>query len=151
MHDQEQENRLDGGRRAILFSAFGVWDAARGTCDGAALSACTDVVAKLAHVTQVSAVANNDSSPPMVFLLQNNPFLPGSKQDAFLNELHQIQREVVENSQEDGVYIVRDRDSVYKPMSCYRLFDTIHFDDPVKLVEAKLLWDLIALVDGVDI
>lgn len=155
MDDQEQENRLGGGRRAIIVTAFGVWDAVHGTCDESALSACADVVAKLANVTQfpttgTGAVVNNDAFPPVVFLLQNNPFLPDSKEDAFLNKLHQVQRQAVQNN-EDGVHIVRDRDSVYKRMSCYRMTDTIHFWDPVKLVEGKMLWDLIALAAGVDI
>lgn len=152
----DQENRLDGGRRAIIVTAFGVWDAVHGTGDMAALKACSSVTTRLTKVARSTTTieetaVNKDVSPPMVFLLQNDPFLPGSEPDHFLNELHQVQRDVIESSEGGAMYLVRDRDSVFERMRCFRMGEGIHFNDPVKLVEGKMLWDLIALVAGVDI
>ena len=153
LDDQQQENRLGGGRQAIVLTAFGVWDAVHGTGDQTALRDCSDVVTKISKVAQTPTniqerTAGNDGPPPIVFLLQNNPFLPGSKEDIFLNDLHHAQREFVEHREDSGIYRVYDRDSIFKRMSCFRLGETIHFRNPVKLVEGKMLWDLIALVAG---
>lgn len=156
MSAQEEENEPDGDMRNIFVTAFGVWDAVHGSGGAAALSACTETVTRLAQGEPFLSAgaeqpADSDASPPpLVFLLQNNPFLPGSEEDSFLSELHQVQREVVENDGGDEsqaeVYIVHDKDSLYDSMSCYRIREEIHFSDPVKLVEGKMLWDLIALV-----
>lgn len=154
---QEEEEEPGGDKRVIFVTAFGVWDAVHGSGDAAALSACTDTVTWLVQGEPYFSVGaepadGSDASPPsLVFLLQNNPFLPGSEGDLFLNELHQAQQEIVEN---DGVgpqaevYLVHDRESLYERMSCYRIREEIHFSDPVKLVEGKMLWDLIMFVGG---
>ncbi|CAN0499672.1 unnamed protein product, partial [Ectocarpus sp. 12 AP-2014] len=111
--------------------------------------------------------------PPLVFLLQNNPFNPGSEQDYFLQQLHRIQEQVIdeaaaeqatakqgceqqqdcEQQQRGGgggggggrVFLLRDRDSLYSSMSCYRIDRSIHFHEPVKLVEGKMLWHLVEI------
>ncbi|CBJ31669.1 hypothetical protein Esi_0273_0009 [Ectocarpus siliculosus] len=109
------------------------------------------------------------SPPPLVFLLQNNPFNPGSEHDYFLQQLHRIQEQVIdeaaaeqaaakqgceqhqdcEQQQRGGgggggrVFLLRDRDSLYSSMSCYRIDRSIHFHEPVKLVEGKMLWHLV--------
>lgn len=151
LDDQEHENRLDGGRRAIIVTVFGVWDADHGTRDEAALNACSDVVRRLTRLGQTPTTSetavNNDARPPVVFLLQNNPFLSGPKQD-FMNDFHQVQREIVDSGEENEVYIVHDRESVFDRLSGYRMSESIHFVDPVKLIEGKMLWGLIALIDG---
>lgn len=159
MSTRERGEGRDGDKRTIFVTAFGVWDAEHGTGDAAAMSNCTDTVEWLVQADPYfgigAEVANvsDASPPPVVFLLQNNPSLPGSAEDAFLDELHQIQREVVETHREEShaeVYLVQDRESLFESMMCYRIREEIHFYDPVKLVEGKMLWDLIALVgDGV--
>lgn len=151
LDDQEHENRLMGGRRqTVIVTAFGIWDAKHGTCDEAALNACSDVVRKLTKLGQTPTTnetgVKKDARPPAAFLFQNNRFLPGPKQD-FLNDLHQVQREIVDSA-EGEVYIVHDTESVFDRMSCALIGGGPHFHDPVKLVEGKMLWDLIALVDS---
>ncbi|CAM9934009.1 unnamed protein product [Ectocarpus fasciculatus] len=94
--------------------------------------------------------------PPLVFLLQNNRYLPGSDKDRFLEEVHDIQDRVVREAadatagggEDAGVFVLNDRESLYKPMSCYRIGDSIHVWEPVKLVEGYMLWHLLALVDA---
>lgn len=151
LDDQEHENRLmGGGRQTVIVTAFGIWDAAHGTCDEAALNACSDVVRRLTELGQTPTTnemaVNKDARPPVAFLLQNNRFLPGPEQE-FLNDLHQVQREIVDSA-EGEVYLVHDTESVFDRMSCALIGGGPHFHDPVKLVEGKMLWDLIALVDG---
>ena len=45
-----------------------------------------------------------------------------------------------------GVFLVDDGVSLYGALSCFRA-DEIHFFEPVKLVEGKMLWHLLALAD----
>ncbi|CBJ32754.1 expressed unknown protein [Ectocarpus siliculosus] len=155
LHEIMDNQALDGGRRAIIVTAFGVWDSSHGGGDEAALGVCADAVRSLVQVAQPppagSTTAENiAASPPLVFLLQNNPFLPGSEQDLFLRDLHQIQREIVDSGEQEAVYLVHDRESIFNRLSCYRMSESIHFNDPVKLVEGKMLWDLIELVARAD-
>lgn len=46
-----------------------------------------------------------------------------------------------------GVFLVDDSVSLYRKLSCYRIEPSSHYHEPVKIVEGKVLWDLIALVD----
>lgn len=156
LDDHKQEYRMGGGRQAIILTAFGVWDAVHGTRNQTAVRHCSETVTRLLKVTQTPTnirepAARDDAPPPTVFLLQNNPFLPGSDQQHFLDELHGVQRQIVENDKDGGVYIVNDEGSIFSAMSCLRMNGSIHFTDPVKLVEGKMLWDLIALVAGADV
>lgn len=92
-------------------------------------------------------------STPLFFLLQNNRYPPGSVEDVFLEDLHRIQRQEVRDWEERGggadrgLFLVNDSVSLYGNLSCYRNANPIHFYEPVKLVEGKMLWDLLALVD----
>ncbi|CAM9180192.1 unnamed protein product [Ectocarpus sp. 8 AP-2014] len=103
----------------------------------------------------VSLSIDDEGLPPLVFLLQNNRYLPGSKKDRFLEHLHDVQERVVRQAAKAtarhgdnaGVFVLDDRDCLYKRMSCYRIRDSIHFYEPVKLVEGYMLWHLLALVD----
>lgn len=92
-------------------------------------------------------------SSPLFFLMQNNRYPPGSVEDMFLEDLHRIQRQEVEGWErgcgaDRGLFLVNDSVSLYGNLSCYRNANPIHFYEPVKLVEGKMLWDLLALVDG---
>lgn len=154
MTKQEWGKGKNDDKRIIFVTAFGVWDAGH-VQRKAAFSGCTEVVKWL---VQEEPYYGSDASslppPPVVFLLQNNPYEPGSGHDDFLKQLHQIQREIVESDREEShaeVYLVDDRDSLYENMLCYRRKQEVHFVEPVKLIEAKMLWDLTALVgDGGD-
>eukprot|EP00752_Nemacystus_decipiens_P018643 g16716.t1 len=157
MSKQEEDKETIGDRRAVFVTAFGIWDAEHLGGDASAFSNCTEAVRWLVQTapysdTSAESDGGKDASsppPPLVFLLQDNTFLPGSEEDAFLKQLHQVQREVVESDREEShaeVYLVHDRDSLYETMSCYRRAEEVHFLEPVKLVEGKMLWDLIALV-----
>ncbi|CAN0294195.1 unnamed protein product [Ectocarpus sp. 6 AP-2014] len=103
----------------------------------------------------VSTSIDDEELSPLVFLLQNNRYLLGSKKDRFLEHLHEVQERVVRQAAEAtarhgknaGVFVLNDRDCLYKRMSCYRIGDSIHFYEPVKLVEGYMLWHLLALVD----
>lgn len=154
---KQEENASEGDKRIVFITAFGVWDASHGGGDAAAFRNCTEAVKWLVEEapfpsTGVDLAGDNDEfSPPVLFLLQNNPFLPGSEEDSFLEELHQVQREVVENGGEGSqaeLYLVHDRGSLYESMTCYRIKEEVHFHEPVKLVEGKMLWDLVALAVG---
>lgn len=96
--------------------------------------------------------------PPVVFLFQSNQFLPSDSRDVWMERLNDMQcaviddvREIVDGSGNgieiggDGVFLVDDRQSLYGRMACYRA-DDVHFLEPVKLIEAKMLWHLIALL-----
>ncbi|CAM9098579.1 unnamed protein product [Ectocarpus sp. 4 AP-2014] len=95
---------------------------------------------------------------PLLFLMQNNRYPPGSVEDAFQEDLHRIQRQAVgeweasEGSRGDGgergLFLVDDRVGLYGNLFCYRDANPIHFDEPVKLMEGKMLWDLLVLVDN---
>ena len=162
MLKQETGREGNGDKRTIFVTAFGVWDAEHLGGGASAFSNCTEALEWLVREApdfdpSAESAGDNGASPPpppqppLVFLLQNNPFLPGSEEDAFLDELHQVQQEAVEDGEQEShaeVYIVHDRDSLYDSMSCYRNEQGIHFKEPVKLVEGKMLWDLIALVDN---
>lgn len=96
--------------------------------------------------------------PPLLFLMQSNIYPPGSVEDTFQEDLRRIQRQVVgeweasEGSEggggETGLLLVDDSVSLYGNLSCYRDDNPIHFHEPVKLVEGKMLWDLLVLVDN---
>lgn len=91
---------------------------------------------------------------PLFFLLQNNRYPPDSVEDIFLEDLHRIQRQEVEawedrGGADNGLFLVNDSVSLYGNLSCYRNANPIHFYEPVKLVEGKMLWDLLALLDEV--
>jgi len=154
MHEQERDEGSDGGKRKIIVTAFGVWDATRGSRDDAALRSCREAVESLVQASsQDEYSVGNSTSLPLVFLLQNNPFLPDSTEDRFQVEVQQIQREVLDKGEDPSggnIYLIHDRESIFSKMSCYRMGDSIHFWDPVKLVEGKMLWDLIALVAGAE-
>lgn len=49
--------------------------------------------------------------------------------------------------QDGGIFLVDNSVSLYKKLWCYRIDPSSHYHEPVKLVEAKMLWNLIALVD----
>ncbi|CBJ26700.1 expressed unknown protein [Ectocarpus siliculosus] len=95
---------------------------------------------------------------PLLFLMQNNRYPPGSVENAFQEDLHIIQRQVVgeweasEGSKGDGgergLFLVDNSVGLYGNLSCYRNANPIHFDEPVKLMEGKMLWDLLVLVDN---
>ncbi|CAM9125765.1 unnamed protein product [Ectocarpus sp. 8 AP-2014] len=95
---------------------------------------------------------------PLLFLMQNNRYPPGSMENAFQEDLHRIQRQAVaeweasKGSQGDGgergLFLVDDNVGLYGNLSCYRNANPIHFDEPVKLMEGKMLWDLLVLVDN---
>lgn len=95
--------------------------------------------------------------PPLLFLMQNNRYPPGSVEDMFQEDLSRIQKqtvgewEVSEGSEggsgQRGLFLVDDSMGLYGNMSCYRNDNPIHFDEPVKLMEGKMLWDLLVLVD----
>ena len=90
-------------------------------------------------------------SSPLVFLLQNNRFPSDSAQDLFLEDVQRIQRQEVDaweatHTAERGIFVVNDSVSLYGNLSCFRNANPIHFHEPVKLVEGKMLWDLLALV-----
>lgn len=146
----------------------------------AALAACREATAQT-----VRAAAGDDSSSsrssPLVFLLQNNNYAPGSFQQTFLDEVRQAQRQDIglgigetqtsndceggdesttngggilggngENNGDDArgrVFLVENSASLYDRLSCYQQKPESHYLEPVKLVEAKMLWDLFALVD----
>lgn len=91
-------------------------------------------------------------SGPLVFLLQNNRYPPDSFEDVFLEDVQRIQRQSVQVWEErrggdGGLFLVNDSVSLYGNLSCYRNANPIHFYEPVKLVEGKMLWNLLALVD----
>lgn len=48
-----------------------------------------------------------------------------------------------------GVFLVDDSESLFRRLSCYRIEPSSHYHEPVKIVEGKVLWDLIALADRV--
>eukprot|EP00903_Cladosiphon_okamuranus_P012395 g11617.t1 len=152
---QEEEKENKGDKRTIFVTAFGIWDIVH---RGGDTAACAEVIQWLVEEAPFSSAGaylaedDDEVSPPVLFLLQNNPFLPGSEEDSVLEELHQVQREVVENHGEGSqaeLYLVHDRESLYDSMMCYRIEEEIHFQEPVKLIEGKMLWDLVALVVGV--
>ncbi|CAN0157487.1 unnamed protein product [Ectocarpus sp. 6 AP-2014] len=99
--------------------------------------------------------AATDPTPPLVFLMQNNRYPPNSPEDNYLEELRRIQRGEVQEWEagegnedaEGGIYLVDDSVSLFRNLSCYRESNPIHFHEPVKLVEGKMLWDLLALVE----
>lgn len=151
MSKQEGGKRKNRDKRIIFVTAFGVWDVGH-VERKAAFGNCTEVVEWLVQETPYldSRAASPRPPPPVVFLMQNNPYPPGAGNDNFLKNLHQVQREVVESKREKShaeVYLVDNRDSLYENMLCYRRSPKeIHFVEPVKLIEGKMLWDLIALV-----
>ena len=84
--------------------------------------------------------------------MQNNRFPFDSESDAFLEDLQRVQRQEVDawdtmNPAQRGLFVVNDSVSLYGNLSCFRNANPIHFHEPVKLVEGKMLWDLLALVD----
>ncbi|CAM9139860.1 unnamed protein product [Ectocarpus sp. 12 AP-2014] len=95
---------------------------------------------------------------PLLFLMQNNRYPPGSVENAFQEDLRTIQRQAVgeweasEGSKGDGgergLFLVDDSVGLYGNLSCYRDANPIHFNEPVKLMEGKMLWDLLVLVDN---
>ncbi|CAN0153085.1 unnamed protein product, partial [Scytosiphon promiscuus] len=101
--------------------------------------------------------ARDDEPPPLVFLLQNNGYFndPNDFQQAFLEEVHRIQRHEVglgiEQEERDlepkSVFLVDSSMSLFKQLACYRMDPSSHYHEPAKLVEGKMLWDLFALVD----
>lgn len=99
--------------------------------------------------------AATDPTPPLVFLMQNNRYPPNSPEDNYLEDLRRIQRREVQEweagegheNAEGGIYLVDDSVSLFRNLSCYRESNPIHFHEPVKLVEGKMLWDLLALVE----
>eukprot|EP00903_Cladosiphon_okamuranus_P008225 g7918.t1 len=100
----------------------------------------------------MAGVVPTASPGSLFFLLQNNRYPPGSVEDVFLEDLHRIQRQTVQAWEKDrggdtGLFLVNDSVSLYGNLSCYRNANPIHFFEPVKLVEGKMLWDLLALVD----
>lgn len=183
-------------KRTVIVTAFGLHDAAKPhlyidpvqSSSGeqeevidlvdrnraTALASCRDVTADL-----VRAAKGGSSPPPLVFLLRNNDFLPGSANQEFLDNVHRIQLEEIENrrigsaSQRTGnnithddfalfgsgrettydnntegeIFLVDNSVSLYGKLACYRKETSVHYHEPVKLVEAKMLWDLIFLVD----
>ncbi|CAM9606498.1 unnamed protein product, partial [Ectocarpus fasciculatus] len=96
-----------------------------------------------------------DPTPPLIFLMQNNRYPPNSREDNYLEDLRRMQRQEVQeweagegNEDADGgIYLVDDSVSLFRNLSCYRENNPIHFHEPVKLVEGKMLWDLLALVE----
>lgn len=46
-----------------------------------------------------------------------------------------------------GVFLVDDNESLYGKLACFRIDPSSHYHEPVKIVEGKVLWDLIALAD----
>lgn len=96
-----------------------------------------------------------DPTPPLIFLMQNNKYPPNSPEEDYLEDLRRIQRREVEEWEaregkedaEGGIFLVDDSISLFRNLSCYREHNPIHFHEPVKLVEGKMLWDLLALVE----
>lgn len=56
-----------------------------------------------------------------------------------------------DNNRGGGVFVVDNSVSLYSRLACYRIDTSVHYYEPVKLVEAKMLWDLISLVDREDV
>lgn len=110
---------------------------------------------KSSRPTFATSPFQEKSCPPLVFLFQSNAFLPSDPRDVWLKELHELQIEQTAASFSSGsgtaeggtggVFMVDDRESLYGFMSCYRA-DSIHFLEPIKLTEAKMLWHLLALL-----
>lgn len=55
----------------------------------------------------------------------------------------------VDNDDGAGVFLVDDSMSLFRKFFCYRIVPSGHYHEPIKIVEGKVLWDLIALVDRV--
>lgn len=172
--EEESVAQGSGNKRLVIVTAFGIWDADHRHCTEAAFNACAEVAARLADGELFPSVGTGSTangggggaSPPLpsplVFLLQNNPFMPLSERDAFLSDLHEVQRAALEDGGGGGgggeggggdrqgvdaeVFLVHDKTSLYERMPCYRIGEEVHYREPVKLVEGKMLWDLLALV-----
>ncbi|CAN0080944.1 unnamed protein product [Pylaiella littoralis] len=224
-----EETEESEDRRVVIITAFGVGDAdaqrkifeeehstyyvehlpqdvlrAEGI-RAAGLAACREATGQTVRVAE--GEGSSDSSPPLVFLLQNTIFKPGSFEQTFLDEVRRLQQQNLgsvgiiggeegeaqlssgcqrgeermtsggdggggiggrggvggdggvlggdksvggDNSGDDareGVFIVEDSVSLYGKLRCYQETLGSHVHEPVKLVEAKMLWDLFALVD----
>ncbi|CAM9867121.1 unnamed protein product [Pylaiella littoralis] len=225
-----EETEESDDRRVVIITAFGTGDAdvqrkifeeqqhstyvehlpqdvlrAEGI-RAAGLAACRGAIRQTVRVA--AGEGSSNSSPPFVFLLQNNIFKPGSFEQTFLDEVRRLQHQNLGtvgimggeegeahlssdcqwgeermtsggdvgggggggrsglggdggviggdksadggNSGDDareGVFIVEDSVSLYGKLRCYQETLGSHFHEPVKLVEAKMLWDLFALVD----
>lgn len=163
-----------------------------------ALAACRNATADLVHAAAAAAVGGNggsgDSSnpTPLVFLLRNNDFVPGSATQEFLDGVHRLQEEeiheeririrntrievagqqrrsggvpgssgdreddgatsnddiIINGGGGEGIFVVDDSVSLSRKMAYYRIDTSVHFHEPVKVMEAKMLWDLIYLVDS---
>lgn len=150
----------------------------------ATLATCRDAAAQLAHY----AATGDSHRSPVVFLLQKNAVKPGGVEQAFLDEVHRLQREEIGfgfaneagildrgreigrrgqseymtsnrsgagdnqvvngdgicDSERRGVFLVED---VRSKLQCNRQNASSSFREHAQVVEAEMLWDLIALVD----
>lgn len=140
----------------------------------AGLAACKEATAQTVRVAAGNGSLNS-SPPPFVFILQNNNYTPGSFEQTFLDEVRRLQRQELEisgigdergerdqgeaqpssgcdggdkgvNDVHGRVFFVEDSDSLYGKLGCYQQTPRSQYHEPVKLVEAKMLWDLITLV-----
>lgn len=109
------------------------------------------------------SIAGGLGPPPLVFVLQNNGYNDHDDfQQMFLEEVRLIQRQEIGiglfetlgetkivnvDDEGAGVFLVDDSVSLYGKLACYRIEPSSHYHEPVKIVEGKVLWDLVALAD----
>ena len=152
MTEQSQQSADGHGRRAQGGRALRYTPGHRRTDDVKPEASNSGGGVGLSFSTGVSSEAPAPS-PPLIFLLQNNRYPADMVEDAFLEEVQQIQRQEVdawektEAAQERGIFLVNSSVSLFGNLSCFRNGNPIHFYEPVKLVEGKMLWDLLSLVD----
>ncbi|CAM9871798.1 unnamed protein product [Choristocarpus tenellus] len=96
---------------------------------------------------------------PIVLLMQGNPFRKGDARGKWMDELHARRLDVLHNGQihfnkgnsTGGPYMLEDTACIFKKLECKRTKKSMHFFEPVKMMQAKMLWHIMAIIaDGLD-
>ncbi|CAM9362592.1 unnamed protein product, partial [Choristocarpus tenellus] len=106
----------------------------------AALERCMNVTKALIHLAQGVDLA----TPPIVLVMEGNPFRADDIRKDWMQELHQKRLEIFRRaagSSRDLIvpYMLEDTAGIFDRLECKRK-DSIHFYEPVKLIQAQLVW-----------
>ncbi|CAM9722778.1 unnamed protein product [Choristocarpus tenellus] len=122
-----------------------------------AMGRCLNVTQRLIDFAQQQS---REGLRPIVLLMQGNPFMAGDVRCGWMDELHVQRLKVLQNGQihshagnstAGGPYMLEDTAGIFDKLECKRINDSIHFWEPVKLTQAKMLWHIMTIIaDGLD-
>ncbi|CAM9636204.1 unnamed protein product [Choristocarpus tenellus] len=137
----------------VIVTQFGIHDITTVERSKIAMDQCLDVTQQLIDFAQQQSIGG---LRPIVLFMQGNPFMEGDERSGWMDELLVRRLEVLQNGEINNLegnssgrfYLLEDTASIFNKFECKRMDGSVHFSEPVKLIQAKMLWHIMTIISN---